>query len=585
VGVGGFLLAWTWGALPDLLIDYGREVYVPWRLSLGDRLYHDIAYFNGPLSPYLNSWIFRAFSPGILSLSLVNAGILACMTALLFRLLRRASDEWTATWSCLLFLSVFAFQLFQPGPFNYIAPYSHEMTHGLLLCLLGLTCVEFYREVGGFRWVLGAGAAVGLTLLTKPEVALASMAVLLGIWLSARERGGSGGRALLHISVCALGALGVLGLAYLLLTRALSAPDALSGLMAPWAMMTDADVTALPFYRTSLGLDDIGGNLATMAAWGGAYSLLFGAAAVLAWTITEPRRPISIAGLKVGFFLVSFVLSLSLWALGGLERAARPLPILILTLLVLEASGSGLVGENPGRGRRRTLRIVLLAFSFLLLLKMLFAGRVIGYGFVLAMPAAMMAALALLDWIPSKLQEKKRWGGLFRTWALGFVVAFVSAHLLVARERLQVKSHRVAVGPDVVRIDPGKGAVLDRAMEVARQSLGPNGTLAVIPEGAMLNFFLRARNPTPFFNLMPPEVVHFGEGLVTTAFSEAPPDVVILVHKDLGYYGVGAFGTGYGQMLAGWVKDKYRLVGRVGDPPFADGSAFGIDIMVLKDRP
>lgn len=28
----------TWGTWPDVLIDFGRELYVPWRLSLGERL-------------------------------------------------------------------------------------------------------------------------------------------------------------------------------------------------------------------------------------------------------------------------------------------------------------------------------------------------------------------------------------------------------------------------------------------------------------------------------------------------------------------------------------------------------------------
>src|SRR6266700_6309518 len=52
------MLVWSWGTWPDVLIDFGRELYVPWQLSAGKVLYTDVAYFNGPLSPYFNSLCF-----------------------------------------------------------------------------------------------------------------------------------------------------------------------------------------------------------------------------------------------------------------------------------------------------------------------------------------------------------------------------------------------------------------------------------------------------------------------------------------------------------------------------------------------
>ena len=62
--VGG-MLAWTWNVCPDPVIDYGREVYVPWRITQGQVLYRDINYFNGPLSPYLDALLFKLFGPSI----------------------------------------------------------------------------------------------------------------------------------------------------------------------------------------------------------------------------------------------------------------------------------------------------------------------------------------------------------------------------------------------------------------------------------------------------------------------------------------------------------------------------------------
>ncbi len=33
------MAAWSWRTWPDVLVDYGRELYVPWRLAAGQTLY------------------------------------------------------------------------------------------------------------------------------------------------------------------------------------------------------------------------------------------------------------------------------------------------------------------------------------------------------------------------------------------------------------------------------------------------------------------------------------------------------------------------------------------------------------------
>lgn len=45
----------SWHKWPDLLVDYGTQIYIPWRLSEGEVLFKDISYFFGPASAYLHS--------------------------------------------------------------------------------------------------------------------------------------------------------------------------------------------------------------------------------------------------------------------------------------------------------------------------------------------------------------------------------------------------------------------------------------------------------------------------------------------------------------------------------------------------
>jgi hypothetical protein len=95
----------------------------------------------------------------------------------------------------------------------------------------------------------------------------------------------------------------------------------------------------------------------------------------------------------------------------------------------------------------------------------------------------------------------------------------------------------------------------------------------------MLNYLLRTKNPTPYINFMPPELLIFGEDPMLAAFSEHPPDFVALVHNRTDLYGFRYFGTDYAQRLFAWVTKNYVLVKTIGKPPLQDGTVFGITIL------
>jgi hypothetical protein len=59
------LAAWTWKRTADVLIDFGNELYVAWRLASGDALYRDIATRNGPLSHAINAAWFLLFGVSV----------------------------------------------------------------------------------------------------------------------------------------------------------------------------------------------------------------------------------------------------------------------------------------------------------------------------------------------------------------------------------------------------------------------------------------------------------------------------------------------------------------------------------------
>ena len=106
----------------------------------------------------------------------------------------------------------------------------------------------------------------------------------------------------------------------------------------------------------------------------------------------------------------------------------------------------------------------------------------------------------------------------------------------------------------------------------------------MLPEGVMLNYLSRRRNPTPFFNFMPPELLMFGEQAMVEALIENPPDWVVMTGRGASEYGYEYLGRGYGERLAGWVRDNYDLFERVDAGPDVPSNAMSW-ALILKHAP
>ncbi len=179
---GVAMFCWTWGTWPDVLIDFGAQLYMPWQLSSGKVLYTDIAYYNGPLSQYFNALAFQLFGVGLSTLVACNLVILIGLVLLLRWMLVQIGSRWSADLACLGFTLVFAFAEQVPiGNYNYVCPYAHEMTHGLFFSLLALALIWQYPRWGLWAMALG-GASLGLAFLTKSEVFIGGFA---GAWTAA----------------------------------------------------------------------------------------------------------------------------------------------------------------------------------------------------------------------------------------------------------------------------------------------------------------------------------------------------------------------------------------------------------------
>ena len=310
--VGIAMLSIGWRRWPDALIDFGRELYVPWQLSEGQVLYRDIAYFNGPVSPYFNALMFKLFGVGLMSLAWVNIAVLAGLTVLLYRLLCSVGSRVSATLGCAVLLTVFALgQLARIGNYNFVCPYSHEMTHGLILSVSAIYLLNCYFKK---RWPIHlglSGLCLGLVLLTKVEVFLAASSALGIGWILILWQEKPAARRLGRLfALFTAGFVIPLACFLVYFSLQMGPGQALRSMFAGCTALLDTSLTGQKFYQATMGLDKPGENLVAMLKVAGCYLLLIGPLLALEHMIRSRKslqkfsRPVMFAvGLGLGLWL------------------------------------------------------------------------------------------------------------------------------------------------------------------------------------------------------------------------------------------------------------------------------------------
>jgi len=576
------LTVWSWRKWPDPLIDFGRELYVPWQLASGKVLYRDIASLFGPLASCWNAWLFALFGESLTTLVLWNLAVLAGLTFLVYRIFATAADRLTATSAALVLLCLFGFsQYLRVGNYNFVTPYSHEATLGLALGILMVFAFARAQESSKPSRVLIAGLCFGLGLLTKPDILLAMAAVavpglifLAGIDPWRRTR------------LFAAGAAFPLLLFFIYFRLHMSTWQALRGVLGAFLPAISGGVQDTVFYRQVMGLDQPAANLRRMLGMFAALAALPVLAAACEAAAARLQRILyrcAAAAAATG------VLATVLWFSESVNWAGFPraLPLVaagaVLTFtrnLIVERRRAG----HPGGSY---LRLMWAAFSFVLLAKIALNTHIFHYGFYLALPATLLLVLVLLDDIPRRLAARFGRAALYRAIILAVFTGGVVFHLRWADGAYALKTVSLGNGEDRfftedLQVRP-EGIAAAKALQLIEEMVPRNATLAVLPEGVMLNYLSRRRNPTPYVNLMLPEMAFFGEGEILAAFRAQPPDFIILAHRETGEYGVGYFGADprYGRDILAWVEANYRSVALIGAEPLRDGQ-YGMKLLKRK---
>jgi len=566
----GVLLCYSiWGKTGDIIGDFGNDRYIVWQVCQGKLLYRDIACVYGPLSPTFNALVMRIAGPQINVILVTNLLILILTTGLLYWLVRTISGTVAAMTATIFFLCVFALSVpTKITNYNFLTPYSHQITHGFLLILTAIACLHRFQRNRSIPAVLLGGLLTGAAFLTKPEIflgcAITCFFVLAAIFWVDRSTHRIAS-ALIFFCLAAL----VPPLCFLIF-YALQMPfhAALDGVLGGWQFAGKPYVVSTPFYKGDFGTDEPIRNLVLMFQYAAFY--IAAAAGLASFSILgnkllkQNRWAVLVLGIFLGaasFFLVTEAGNHfdSFWL-----DAARGFPLFALFTIVVSAARICKARKDGNGKSQAVMQWAMSILSLALLAKILLNARMYHYGFVLCAPCAMLFVVAFTHWLPAFVRQLGGSAAVLRLGAMGLLAAFVVENLILTRQNLRERTLAIplALG-GVAWTRPLDSASVDAIKWLSTST----ATAAVVPDAAGINYSAARPSSTPFTEMNPMTLAMFGEQNVVAAFNRHAPDYILIMEVSEEAFGARTFGLDYGLQLSAWIAAHYRYAGK-----FSSGS-------------
>jgi 4-amino-4-deoxy-L-arabinose transferase-like glycosyltransferase len=588
---GLFMASISWLKWPDLLIDFGAQVYIPWRLSEGQVLYRDIPSIYGPLSHYLHALLFKIFGPGISVLIGFNLLIVAGLSTLIYSLFKKLANPLTGFLCAFAFLTLFAFGQYQGGGnYNFICAYVYSLPHGVALSFLALFFFLKFLENPQLRYLGFSGGVVGLVYWTKMEVFVAlAFPLFLGLltsWFQRRLNKREAVReALMALTAFMIPVL----LFYSYFLTKMPLKEVLLTIPSPFSFLSH--VSSLKQFQLNqwiLGFDQPAFNLLKLFQYFFILIVTLGFVIGVDSLLSGPLKHIKRLSLLVLVSLMGllYVVSAQIpWLYLG-----RPLPL--LSILITGYYTVRLVRalkENLNAGNDLFLTVFSL-FCTIILLKIILNTHLFHYGFALALPATLLTIHTLLFLIPEHFRALKKSRGFYQTATLALILFFIYAHVRVEHQVYQFKTLPISQGRDLLLdYDPGlesRGVVVNQTLDYLNSRLQPGIEIATVPFGSMINYLSRHPHPLPVLNFNPYNVALYGDQSYLESLQKASSPYILLVHVDAGILVSGKrfFGKDFGQSTFAWIMQNYTLEQQFGQIPFSE-KGFGIQILKRKSAP
>lgn len=571
------MIAASWQRWTQPLLDHGREMNLPARILAGEHLYSDVQFLYGPFAPHFNALLYRIFGVQLATLKFSGAVCAVLILLMIYWLARRLMSVREATVTTGLVLVICAIK----STANYIQPYAYAALYGFLFALASLVCtvrfVRNERQESRDRLMIWAGVFAGFSLISKPEIALATWAAagaaLVMESVSARK---PLGRAALYFI---LPVIAIVAAAYgLILTRVplhvlLNDNHILFTNMPPQLIYFNQHISGLAKLPTSLWFTLTG--IAVFGIWAGASAVI---GSVMSFRRHEGwGHALRVSGLVL--------LICATWREAAIKFLKVPddvtpfaSAIIVLPIVI------GLIGWQIWKTRQTAqgisvehrMLLVLTVFSLFSILRALMNVTTTGPYTPFFIPVLIVVYLYLLfqaipvfltPSLPVRANAQRVVMCLMALLVIGLAVNS-------ARRFRKINTFAVSSARGSFVTLPEIGEPLQAAIRFAEEHTKPGDYVLALPVATTINFL--AGRPYPLRE----EIVHPGflsdekeiDAIERTQSRKVP--LVLVANLITSEFRDRVFGADYNKELMRWITENYHLVARF-ESPYKQGANFG----------
>lgn len=550
-----------WGHQGHLVIDCGREAYIPSEVLGGKVLYKDIFNIYGPFAYQLNALFYAVFGKKLETLyfvGLINSALIISVVYFIARFLTSKTVSFTIA----LFVMVTC--VFNDYIFNFVFPYAYAMSYALCGFLLSVLFLMLSVKNKTVEYMPLSFLFLGFSLACKYEYLLyAVFLVVFACFIRPFPK------KYIFQSTAALLAVPVLSFSILFL-QGMTMDNLFEQLEITKKIMSSASLKYL--YSNSAGfypdykilILNLVSFIKTFINLGLSFGLIY-----LFLYVIDVKMPVLknrkldrvlkystvfIFSLFIGVFIIKNVVN---------HNTFSWLPI--ANLLILFVLGLSFIKKGLKNLDFKDKSLVLISFTALLAsIKSFFFLNMYVYGsFIL--PLVFISGVAFfVNFMPEKFKfaDKKIW----KNATVLVLVVFSAIYAVMGLQKLKyTKNTPVKTENGTVYSSENVAESHIELIDYIKKNTKKDDKILIIPEGPMLNFLTDRPSDNIYNSLVPLYVEVFGEDRIIEDFKNNPPEYVFINNRNTGDYGAEYFCRDYGYNVCYFIFDNYSLEKQIGD--------------------
>ncbi len=530
--VASFALFWLKQA--NILVDVGREFYLPSQMNKGLVLYKDILNVYSPLSYQLNAILYKIFGENISTL--YNFAILNAF-AIIFGVYALAREFLDKNYSLLISVSMIALYVITAGSFNYCLPYTFAAPYAILSFLFSVFCLVKYVKNSDVKYFYLSAFFAGMSLDFKLEYVLYPFVLLyVGLFFKPVKK-----VELLNSIICLM-LTPLLSILTLILQGA-SFGDLINAFEI-MQKMAKAPSTQF-FYKNYSGfIFNYGSILSNFR-----YLIM----AIVMFAIIAIREKASHSENKINRYFAGIVSAIVVYLVFIYSYKNILFPLSIINFLLFLFCIKKLYENKP--------LFIMSLCAIVATFKSIFVFAVNTYG-IFAAPFLFISCLGMFLYLFDS-DEKLNIIAKSIKFNLKFVFIIYLAMIFYTNYNLNVHKIVLETPKGNIVVNRQVGALHRTLIDFLVNNTKPTDRVVILPETPFINFVIDRPTHNFYMCLIPVYTDVFGEQKIISDFKKDMPEYFVLNNRDCLEYGAQYFGLDFAKDIKAFIDSNYDFIKQI----------------------